>query len=151
MKNIILLGSFLAFLLMFSSCEDNDWPEPDIEKVPVYSITGISGSGAPHALEVYRNEDTPLMIEFKNANLLANYKTSDYVDASTESTFNITYSIQRPAVTAAGEDTVITNLYELVGSKEDVGLDTLNIGVVSSVDTTYSEFIMTIKLEERYN
>ncbi|BAX81109.1 hypothetical protein [Labilibaculum antarcticum] len=149
MRNIIYLGSLLVVLVFAISCDEEEWEAADIEKVPVYAITDIQGKSAPHAIDVYRNND--FMIEFKNANVAVFYDIASYLDHSTDTTYQFTYSMQRPALTTLGADTLITNLYEIKGTKKALNIGTLKIGeVVSLTDTIFTEHAIKINTSERY-
>lgn len=149
MRNIIYLGSLLALMVFTISCDEEQWEASDIEKVPVYAITDIEGGYAPYAIDVYRNNN--FMIEFENANVLEYYDIKSYLDVSTDTTYKFTYSMQRPALTSLGVDTLITNLYEVIGTKKKMNSGTLKIGeVVSLTDTIFTEHAISITTSERY-
>ncbi|GAF02163.1 hypothetical protein [Saccharicrinis fermentans] len=149
MKNLLNILTVVGFVMLLGGCDESEWPESSVKLVPVYSATDIDGEGAPFALEIY--QEKPLLIEYVNANILNSFSYYDFVDKSSSTRFDLSYAIQRPAITDAGKDTLITNVYRLFGLKNDLKPDTLWYGVAISVDTTYSEFYTTIEEKQVYN
>lgn len=149
MRNIIYLGSLLAVMVFAISCDEEQWGTADIEKVPVYALADIQGGSAPHAIDVYRNND--FMIEFENANVAVFYEIASYIDSSTDTTYLFSYSIKRPALTMLGADTLMTNVYKITGTKKALNIGTLKIGeVISLTDTIFTEHAIKINTSERY-
>ncbi|WP_075603935.1 hypothetical protein [Saccharicrinis aurantiacus] len=93
MKNNILFTAVFTLMLVFVSCEEETWLQPDIKLVPIYSLTEIEG-GTPFSMEVYREQ--PLLIENSTtAELpkLTNYETNLYSDTTNQQSYGINFSV----------------------------------------------------------
>ncbi|WP_075590847.1 hypothetical protein [Labilibacter marinus] len=88
MKKNILLTSFLIITLFCISCEEGDWKEPSISKVPIYLLSEMEGE-TPFEIEVYRQQN--LMIENSSSKLpkLTSFVTREYSDTSNETDYSV--------------------------------------------------------------
>lgn len=73
-------------ILTFTSCdEESNFNDTGATLVPVYSITDISGSGAPFAINIYKEQN--LIIEYTSAVNVVKFSASSFADNSTETDF----------------------------------------------------------------
>jgi len=131
MKNIIKYISILAIVLAFTSCEsESNFQEPNIELVPVYSITDIQGADTPFKINIYRQKD--LIIEYSSSVNASSFASSNFMDISSDTTYEVSvdkmvegspvnYSISADKVTGLGTMTVDgTTTYDIAMAEEDV-------------------------------
>ncbi len=148
MKNIILFIGLIG-VLIFSSCEKRDWPSPDIDLTPVYSIVNIKGAKAPYRLDVYREE--PLLIEFVNENILKPpYKTSEYSDQSTADKYIVSFTAHEQTKTEAGKDTTVVTEYYIEVDKvtKNGAMMKIVFDVENNADTI--NYVVDIKETKQY-
>ena len=138
MKNLIKLISLLLIAALFSSCDEKVWQESDLNEVPIYSISEMTGGNALHALEIYPDQD--LVIEFEKATALESFDLFDFEDASTSENYELNYTLKRPALTADKIDTALIRYYEISGTKID------SLGSYATFEITASDD--TVKLSE---
>lgn len=114
-----LIKFFIIFtitLSMFSCDEETHFIKPDIKLVPVYAITDIVGTGAPFAINIYKEK--ALIVEYINKVNAINYTSTSYADSSTDTDYTISVS----KVTAGG-----SVAYSISASKA-TGVGTLTVG-----------------------
>ncbi len=88
MKTIIAYLSILIIAITFTSCEIKDnFLEPDIELVPVYSITNIKGPNSLFKINIYKQKD--LIIEYSSSVNAVSFSSNNYMDTSTDDTYVI--------------------------------------------------------------
>jgi len=151
MKNIVMLFSFAILAVFASSCGDGkDWPQPNIEKVPVYVISGITGTGAPTEVDVYQT--TNVLIVFENANTLKSYTTRNYADTSDEANYRVSVTAVKSVKQDDGTWAEVTMDYVLVADKIS-GAGTLDVTTTDAAsNVTVSNFTVSAVTEtEKYN
>ncbi|MDW5288071.1 hypothetical protein [Formosa sp. PL04] len=156
MKNILKIASILALVLVVFSCEEeSNFEEPNIELVPVYAITNITGTNALYQINVYK--DTPLTVEYVAEVQLNSYDMLGFQDASTDTEYNVSWGVvkDRESGDLDADDNVImenyTVNYVLTGSKE-WGTGVLNASNVYADGTTLDlDYTVSIANEEVYN
>jgi hypothetical protein len=88
MKNIIKCFALIAITFSLFSCdEESNFIESEIELVNVYSITEITGANAPFKINIYKNKS--LIVQYNSLVAVTNYASSGYVDASTDTNYEI--------------------------------------------------------------
>lgn len=151
MKNIITLLSFALLTILASSCGDGkEWPQPSIQLVPVYEITGISGAGAPSEVDLYRTVN--LVIVFKNANTPLAYYTTDFQDTSDETNYHVTATVENQVTLEDGTTAKEVVLYSLEADKT-TGAGTLTVTTTDAAGNTSekSYTVSSVQETEKYN
>lgn len=151
MKNIITLLSFALLIILASSCGDGkEWPQPSIQLVPVYEITGISGAGAPSEVDLYRTVN--LVIVFKNANTPLAYYTTDFQDASDETNYHVTAMVENQVTLEDGTSAKEVVVYSLEADKT-TGAGTLTVTTTGATGNTSekSYTVSSVQETEKYN
>lgn len=107
MKKIIKIYVVIVMILSFTACdEESNFKNFDAVLTPVYSLTNISNG--PFKINIYREK--ALIIEYISEVNVVSYKTSNYQDNSTETSYNIT-------VTRVSEDETPSQSYEILADK----------------------------------
>ncbi|OEK07665.1 hypothetical protein A8C32_16940 [Flavivirga aquatica] len=151
MKNTIIKFCCL-FTLIFSviGCgEEAEFQASDIELVPIYYVTDIVGSEAPHSIEVYKEK--PLLIEFSSKVQAKSFAISNYQDLSDGTAFNITFDKVVLMEQEDGSFIDVVNSY-VINADVLTGDGSIEITWQNS-DNTFTTETYTIKLveTERYN
>lgn len=133
MKNIIKFLGLLAIVISLSSCEEKQWLQPDIELVPVYSITNIEGVLAPFQINIYQEQ--PLIIEYQKEDNAESFQSTDFTDTSTENMYEI-------SVNKLDDEKVITYV---VSADKQTGVGTLVI-TNAGVETSYTIIVANTEL-----
>lgn len=131
MKNIKKILVLLILVISLVSCDEEDnFVKSEIELVPVFAITDISGSNAPFAINIYQQKS--LIVEYSSSINAKNYVSSGYSDTSTDSTYEISvtklmdnisvnYDISADKLTGDGTLTVdAATVYNIMVSEEEV-------------------------------
>ncbi|MBJ7881528.1 hypothetical protein [Gelidibacter salicanalis] len=131
MKAILSYLSILLIVIAVTSCNvEENFQEPNIELVPVYSITNIQGPSAPFKINIYRQDD--LIVEYSSSVNASNFNSDNYSDTSTEDMYilsvdkitadgSINYLITADKGTGQGTLTMNgTITYSIVISQTDV-------------------------------
>lgn len=147
MKNKII-WPLLAFVLMLSSCTDKETQIADIKLVPVYAISSIIGTNAPYSIEVYK-EKALMLVYSNNVNVKA-LSSSNYIDASTETDFNVTFRAAEKTKSVLGIDSLINSRYELRGVKA-TGISTLKVVSYIKTDSIVTNYTAKTAEAARYN
>ena len=106
MKTIIKYISILSIILSYTSCdEESNFTEPNIQLVPVISLTdivpnvadnpafnqeGLDISYVPFAINIYKEK--PLLINYTSFGNAVAYNPINLINNSTDLNYNITYS-----------------------------------------------------------
>ncbi|WP_282035855.1 hypothetical protein [Saccharicrinis aurantiacus] len=120
MKNFIKIICVVLFAAMYS-CEPDKYATPDIKLVPIYHISETENDDY-FLIDIYKEKDL-LLIENKDLTV-SSFVTTDYVDASTEESYDVSFVVLTESV-----DTVINILSE----------------------TTTQEIVTTINTIEKYD
>lgn len=152
MKNLNILMLLLLVILGVSSCDEEDnFKESNIQLVPVYSLTEVSGPNAPFKMNVYK--DQLLYIEYATSSNAMKFVSDSYTDSSTETNFEITWEVTKTRTNPDNEDELQDYKvdYVLSGDKE-TGSGTL-ISTSSFPDgaSTTETFTLLIADTEVYN
>lgn len=147
MKNLIFALGLLAVLA--SSCEEKIWPTSELELVPVYAVTEIVGTDAPFALDVYKEKS--LAITFVKESLLESAETYNYLDASDEVNYAVTFSAKQEVLLEDSTTTIHTLDYEINADKA-TGVGSMTV-ITTEEDDTESTVVYTAEVaeDERYN
>lgn len=151
MKNTLILFSFIIIAVFNSSCGDGkDWPQPNIEMVPVYAISGITGSGAPAEIDLYKTVN--LVIVFENANTLKSYNARNYADTSDETTYQVSVTAVKLVKQSDGTMGEVTIAYVLSADKA-TGAGTLLVTTTDAAGGTSEKTfsVSSIVETEKYN
>jgi len=147
MKNKLIL-SLLAVAFLACSCETEEWPTSDIKLVPIYAISSIVGSSAPYSLEIYR--ENPLLIEYTTSLRLNAQTTSNYIDDSDETNYNVSFNASKDTVTSLGIDTLLNRRYVIAGNKS-TNIGTMTVFKYNKLDTVATNYTMKVINDTRYN
>jgi len=87
MKTLTSYLSILLIVLTFTSCEvEDNFLEPNIELVAIYSITNIQGADTPLKINIYKQNN--LIVEYRSSVNVSSYVSTNYNDTSTDTTYN---------------------------------------------------------------
>ncbi|WP_010134786.1 hypothetical protein [Ochrovirga pacifica] len=147
MKKIYKTLSLLFAAMLLFACEENSLfdGDPNLNTSPIYSVSGFNNN-RPIKLNIYQQE--AFVIEYQTNTTLNKYATKDYVDNSTETTFDVTFV---KLVSQEQEDGSIIDQeisYDLDGDKT-TGSGTLVINDGVNAAITHSGIV--ILEEEVYN
>jgi hypothetical protein len=128
MKNKIKYLGLLTIIIAFFNCsEESNFKEPDIALVPVYAITNIVGTNAPYAINIYQQKS--LIVEYSTSVNPVNYVSSNYVDSSTETNYEISVS----KLVEGG------SISYLISADKETGIGTLSVDGGTVYTITISE------------
>ncbi len=151
MKNIVKLLSFIM-VFGFFACEADEYPVPDIEKVPVYAITE-TGSNDLFELNVYQNNSL-LSIWTKNGKVKV-LATSAYSDTSDEINYMVSFTATENVTVSDSEgvESVVVRSYDyVIDASKETGVGTLSITtVVDEISETIEYNNVMIKVDSVYN
>lgn len=100
MKKYIINLCLFSSLLLLNGCEEKQWPTPDIQMVPVYVLTKITGSSAPTSMEVFGEDNFVILITGAN---YKSYPIVDFIDNTDNTKFNIQFSTQEEFIQTVAE------------------------------------------------
>lgn len=133
MKNLIKYIGVSLIIITFSKCEEkSNFTEPNIQLVPVYTITNISGSNTPVKINIYKEKD--LIIEYVSEVNPLSFSSSNFVDSSTDLFYEI--SVNK----IDGQSTI----NYVISANKATGFGTITIDATTTYNITISE-------EEVYN
>ncbi len=147
MKNIFKTITVLFAAILLFSCDENTIFEgdPGIELTPVYSITLLNNNG-PFKINIYKEK--AILLEYANEEKVTKYSTTNFVDNSTETTYDVTFTQLIPE--DQGDGTIVNQevSYDLDGDKT-AGTGTLVIN--NGIDPAVTHAGIAITEEEIYN
>jgi len=140
MKKIIKYVMLLSIIVTSFSCDEKEWLQPDVALTPIYALTDISGANAPNAINIYEN--IALIVEYKSDVLLSSFMSSNYVDSSTETMYEI--SVDKIIQFQPGDNGVdaITITYKVSADK------ITGLGTLTEISEDGSELIRNIMISE---
>ena len=128
MKNIIKYITIFAVVFAFTSCEENsNFEESDIALTQVYTLTDISGENAAFKINIYKK--LSLITEYATVDKLKSYRSSDFVDSSTDTNYEVT-------VNKIDDDTTMNYV---LSADRVTGVGTLTVDAVTVYSVTVSE------------
>nr|WP_320120703.1 hypothetical protein [uncultured Marinifilum sp.] len=152
MKNLFKIFVLLFVVGVMSSCEPDEYDVPDIELVPVYSISE-TGNNTYTDIQVYKQENL-LTIANKDG-IVSAYSTSSYSDVSDETNYMFTV-IASEKVTLTDEEGnetmgTVSYAYDVTADKE-TGSASITI-LKTAADGTESTISLngTLTEDEVYN
>ena len=95
MKKIIINLFLFSSIFLLNSCDEKQWPTPDIQLADVYVLSNLKGDNAPSSIEVFGQND--FVVVFRNSNV-SSLAVTNYKDSTDVNKFNIRFTMQESIV-----------------------------------------------------